>query len=434
MVGLFVAIAILVNLGICLRYYLKEDGVFQAPFIIAIVFLLILSPQLIAMYNGEIYPNELLPMLCYTLITCNLAFCLGFEYAKRMDDRHRFYFCLDLHISRIKPQLAVFVAMGLYSIVMYKTAWGIREDAVVAASFKGMALLAMAISLSYIIHENGKSRYFWICLLLSILPIINFIVFIKGSRGDSLVLGLSFLYLLNEKMKIRSSVIKVLFLSFFFVGCVMSSSITTIRNAIKGNEEARAALFTVDGYIGNYKNAFIQDDYKHGLDLGNAAKGIAYVREEGFYDKGAFIWNGFVQDFIPQRLYGVDAKSALKIKTPKSLSDKVGSLTHGVTTRTGYYAPFAAFGVFGFVLYWIVGYLLGKVWCRKQYSSFYSLLYLVTIGYLPTMITHSLQYVFNRIEFLAIVSLSFFYAYYWKDIDKDEIEEDEIEEEEMIEE
>lgn len=52
--------------------------------------------------------------------------------------------------------------------------------------------------------------------------------------------------------------------------------------------------------MGSIQNFFYTKDITVGMDLGNAAKGIRYLKETGQMDYGTSIWDTFIQNYIPE--------------------------------------------------------------------------------------------------------------------------------------
>jgi uncharacterized membrane protein YcaP (DUF421 family) len=75
---------------------------------------------------------------------------------------------------------------------------------------------------------------------------------------------------------------------------------------------------------------------------------------------------------------------------------------NGITTITGYGSAFRSFSYFGFILFYILGLIIGKFMYLSNHSNFYLFIYVSCLIVIPNMITHSLQYMFARLEFIYI--------------------------------
>lgn len=162
-------------------------------------------------------------------------------------------------------------------------------------------------------------------------------------------------------------------------------------------------------YVENFKQAFTHSDTDVGMDLGNAAILIEYCKNYNSYNYGAIFWNGFVYNYVPERIVGKETKESLQYIP--SYEKLIEPLTHGVTTVTGYFEAFATWGYLGFFTFLIIGYIVGIIWTRAKYSSFYMILLLFSLGNIPLMVTHNLQYILQRWELIVLFVIAFcFYA------------------------
>lgn len=78
-------------------------------------------------------------------------------------------------------------------------------------------------------------------------------------------------------------------------------------------------------------------------------------------------------------------------------------LCKGVTCMTGYYDAFSAFSYFGFLIYFILGFFYGRCFYLAQFSSFYLFLYLFLLNSSAIIMTHGIQLMVARLEFLFIL-------------------------------
>ena len=386
------------NVWLLFRYYKRPIGVFEPPFLMACISLTVLLPQFTSIYFVDFYPNSLIPLLGYTMISGNLFFTIGYERSIAKYENRRSESIVDLRYDNISIGVFLFIATAFacYSLTLYDMP---NADMVAAANFKGMAFLAVALSLIAYKRTNKKKYLIW--FVIASIPVINFIFFIKGSRGDSLVLFLNILFFLSLYDKWRGKAKKLAFI-FLLLGSVLSASITMVRQNIHGDEyEGNTNVWE------NYKESFVQNEFMHGMDLGNAALLIDYCYENSSYRFGLSFWNNFVYNYVPKRFFGEDFKRSLMLED--DYEDEVEIITCGITTTTCYSDAFHSFSIFGFVLFFIVGYGLGYVMTRIFISDFYLFLYFQIIGFIPVTFTHSMQYLFARFEYIFIFILPFMF-------------------------
>lgn len=395
---IYIILFVLLNVWLLFRYYKRPMGVFEPPFLMACISLTVLLPQFTSIYFVDFYPNSLIPLLGYTMISGNLFFTIGYERSIAKYENRRSESIIELRYDNISIGVFLFIATAFacYSLKLYDMP---NADMVAAANFKGMAFLAVALSLIAYKRTNKKKYLIWFAI--ASIPVINFIFFIKGSRGDSLVLFLNILFFLSLYDKWRGKAKKLAFI-FLLLGSVLSASITMVRQNIHGDEyEGNTNVWE------NYKESFVQNEFMHGMDLGNAALLIDYSYENSSYRFGLSFWNNFVYNYVPKRFFGEDFKRSLMLED--DYEDEVEAITCGVTTTTCYSDAFHSFSIFGFVLFFIVGYGLGYVMTRIFISDFYLFLYFQIIGFIPVTFTHSMQYLFARFEYIFIFILPFMF-------------------------
>ena len=95
----------------------------------------------------------------------------------------------------------------------------------------------------------------------------------------------------------------------------------------------------------NYKQSYISPNLVHGMDLGNAALFIKHAKDNSTYTFGLSFWDDIVTWYFPSFIFGKQGKEDLKLA---GTNDKyITSVTHNVTTQTGYYEAFEAFWYLG---------------------------------------------------------------------------------------
>ena len=139
-------------------------------------------------------------------------------------------------------------------------------------------------------------------------------------------------------------------------------------------------------------------------DRGNAALGIDYCFQKNEYNYGSFIWNGFVFNYIPKRLVGENIKTSLII--PFEADKYIQALTNGITCTTGYYDAFSAFSWFGFFVFYFLARIFAWIRKRGSYSTLYMTLFFYMLANSTVGVTHGLQLIFAKIEFLILLFLS----------------------------
>ena len=388
---------IILNVYYIVKFFRMKNGVFTPPFLVACISISVILPQLTTIYYSNAYDNSLIPRLAIVMISGNFLFFKGFEFAVK--NRHIKNKIYDLKISKLKYIILLFSLIGFYSIKIGNDG---SADGVIQANVRAFSQISLVLSSVYILKE-GFSKIIIVSTIFSILPIIYFAFFQYGSRGSSLFLFLLGMYIVVMKYPRLQSKIKILLLAFLTLGSVVSASINAFRQNVIHNGGDN-----ID-YIENFKKSFTESDTDVGMDLGNAAVLMDYCAKNDSYDYGMSFWNNFIYNYVPGRFVGKSLKESLQ--THPDYENKIPIVTHMITTTTGYFSAFGAWGYLGCFLFAFIGFILGKIWKYSFFSNLYLVLYVYTLGNTPLMITHNFQYVFARLEMMFI--FIFPVLWYW---------------------
>ena len=104
---------LILNVLILLYYYKKDNGVYEAPFMLAYISVFVMLPQLASIYSIDLYNTPTFPLFIYTIIGSNIAFVLGFELSNRNKKKQSFTI---IEYPKIRGILYIFTFLGFYSI------------------------------------------------------------------------------------------------------------------------------------------------------------------------------------------------------------------------------------------------------------------------------------------------------------------------------
>ena len=393
-------------------YYRKPMGIFSPVYVIAFMSLGQILPQLTTIYYlPHVYNPSILYNLLITMISCNLAFMIGYERKVTLKSNK----ILDIKSSWIKPLIILFAPGSLiFDLIMSASHAGIKTatDGVIAFQFQALGYISLILTLMYL-RENKLTLWLVGCLILSTLPILHYAFGIYGSRLSTFTVALLYAYLLAIKFPNRYNLIKKIFTIFFIVGCIGSLSISEIRTNM--GKDSQNSISDIN-FIKNIKKSFTGGSYNEraGMDLGNAALGIDYCFQKNEYNYGSFIWNGFVFNYIPKRLVGENIKTSLII--PFEADKYIQALTNGITCTTGYYDAFSAFSWFGFFVFYFLARIFAWIRKRGSYSTLYMTLFFYMLANSTVGVTHGLQLIFAKIEFLILLSFTIQFVIHKKNI------------------
>lgn len=405
------ALFIITCIWIIYRYYKKKNGIFQAPFIFSLASMLMMTPQFSTIILNPYYNPDLLLDLSWIMITGTLAFSFGFEKA----NQKKIISCKDLYVNKSKKVLFLIFLIGLYA------AW---QSDIVAEEFRNSGGSDIRNShtyqiwhffrlfldfgyfyaLAYVAQKKKCPRIIGIIIVLgSIYYLIIVLAFARRALAVKLFLSITLLLSMAKPQWLKQ--IRIIVIIFFTVGTVYNASIGEIRSNLVNTNKEKIDV----NYWENYKRSYYAPPMNHGMDLGNGALFIKYTKEHMNYNFGLFLWNDIVTWYCPSFIFGKEGKEAMKFADNNRTY--IQSISHGVTTSTGYYVAFAAFGYFGFILFYALGYILGFIWNCSKYSLLYLVLYMSLMYNIPNLASHGFSYIIGNIETFIVFCIPIIYQY-----------------------
>lgn len=392
-----------VNILIFIKFYRQSKGVFQAPFLMAYTSIFVLAPQFLMIYNSYYYSNDVIPDLGFMMVSCNLALWLGYRYIiRKHKSKTDTNYNSVLMFSRVKWVVLVLTIMGFYSIFMWSDTYQ-GADNVIQANMKGCSHMALCLCIPALLSQvKQPKKLIYLLTAINIIPMVYFAFFVKGSRGETLFLVLVLgMYLAFKHPKrelfIRHSVVAIL-----IFGAIASASIIAIRQILVGDISNKGKAVTELRLIDTYMESFAASSVINGMDLGNAALGIQYLKRTGQMDYGTDVWDNIVQNFVPRRVVGQSAKNSLKINLVDDANYQE-QLTQSVTTMTGYYSAFRFLSYLGFIEFFLIGCLCAYFWKRHERSSFALFAYLMIVSNISLIFTHGVGYLTTQLFIIFVI-------------------------------
>lgn len=385
-----------VNLIILAYYFRKEIGVFQFPFLIACVSLTFVTPQLLNLLENGYFQSFDSSAYLIFLSACNISLAIGYNrgYSGRNKSK--------IHISFIKNNgfkrliygfFIIGVAATLMNRGVYKGGFVSGTFVIISffASFGTIALLLILIGFK---RKLISSRFFFVLAFIVVMLIIDKIT-ASGRRAATVNLALMILYFYLDRDKRIYQYLRYVVPAFFIIGMLLGSQIGKYReNAYAGQKSFWENIQSLD---------LTQNSQSRTLEKGelyNAFEGMQAVSLYNSYDYGAYNWNGIVKNYVPTALVSQDFKQNLMFKNESN--NLVAYLTQSGSTMTGYFDSYLSFGIFGFVKFFLIGWLMGLLWQRKDDSDICILLYFALITPGLHLLTHSSNYFVSQLFFLWV--------------------------------
>ena len=394
---------IILNAVILIKILIGKQSPFNPISIFSLAVISQMFPQLYALLTID-YEIDI-KILLFMMLACQLAFLLGYKVPPQWMGKEKFTF--DFRPGGIKLFIIILACLSIIPMFYYdamKTVYGGIN--VVLGFFRMFGTISLVLCCIYLENKQIKSKWFLIAFaVISFLPLFYYAYFVKGSRQMMFFLGFVLFYFLSNRFK-KQYVLSILFVILFGVSSFLSASLTEIRRVNNYHEENAKDLDEIE-YVENFEESFEKDEI-YGWDLGNAAFMIDYITLHSKYDYGASLWNGFIFNYYPQRYFGEQEKNNWYIGVDEELEYYEDFVKGGITTTTGYYSAYRSFSVFGFILFFLLGLVMRILKNKSQRSVFFNMVFLLSITYIPTMITHHIQYMLGLWEFVFLIMLPVF--------------------------
>ncbi|MEI6892445.1 MAG: hypothetical protein V5783_09765 [Pontiella sp.] len=378
-------------------------------------------PQAIGAYrNIESLPEGFFVKGMLFATVCTLAMCGGFRrgfaksdvtWLKARYDSNRMYFsCTALCLAGF---LFLYKLETLPEEMLNSSQW--TGPPVMYLFLSGMfALGFIGLFIQYLNQDKWfNSRYILLIpsLLLLLMPVL-----LHGRRGQAMNLIAYTIFIL---WFVRRVAVPRVWIGVGIMGAILLvNAIGLFRSAMGGSEGLP---------LGERLQLAVQQDYleankalldKPGAEFKNYIYRMAACEKLGAYDYGLFHWNKFVFNYIPAQLVGRSLKQGLMVDFIDA--KKAGKLAFGYTgpggaTQTGYLDAYASFGYFGFVKFWIGGWIMGTLYRHAMMGFFLpQLLYVMGVRAGVEGITHSTNEILIRIWVYFFIFA--YIPFYWSKI------------------
>lgn len=260
--------------------------------------------------------------------------------------------------------------------------------------------IKIAFILSVFHFYRNKSKIALIFALISVIvyyvPSI-FIFFKRGAIMELICIPLIIRYFYTSKSFSSLSI-----LTFFFLAFVFFLNTSSIRNITTTNENISLSNFSDLNYFKGLDDFFNKgtSEVKAGVIF------ISHVAKTSNYDFGLYHWNRLVFNFFPAQIFGKYAKESLQFQfiSSKNSVNKYSMYEIGDgTTVTGFSDSYASFGFFGFIKFYLIGFVMGSILKKSLLQSFYfQLLYVFLFVSSLHTLTHNTQWILSTFIYFII--------------------------------
>lgn len=379
------------------------------PSLVSVIFVTWLMPQLFFVQEQE--QDIFIATTVFGLFgaTCFIAIAAGF----RMGARRRRRVSQVVQLST--PSVVLWSAISIFLNLQYLAAFEANREisqwsgsGTIIAFFSSIRLVVFPLSaIAFFRNPN---------VVLGAVLAANLYIVVQISFGE-----------LRRSDMI--SFILVLFLVYYFVrGRVPSLGFFTVTVPM-----AIIIVFSIselrniqDTFLSEGRTAFdiILSGALRDIDFGSAVVGsvsfapdvrngsyiIAYCLETLDYRFGAELWNDLVWQYVPAQLVGASVKDALLVGERVSIySDLLSYFNYSRSpgsTRTGIGSAFLDLGPMGFVYFFVIGWICGRVFSQAATGDLIAqAFYIALLAPVLISFTHSHTYFFTVLPLLITVAI-----------------------------
>jgi hypothetical protein len=416
----FYAVANLAMIG----YYLASGKAryLEFPFWAGFIGLGWFFPQAVGGYNGiDLLPEGYYSKGVLLAALSSLALWHGYYYSTRRElSPSSKWLCGQYDLKRLYASCMLLCILGFFFFYKLQT---LPKELTESAQWTGAPVKYLFLSGMFKIGFIGlfllylcqrklfplKFAMLLPCFVLLLLPIL-----LGGRRADMM----NFIaYTLLPLWFVRRVAIPRVWITVgLALGIILINAIHLYRGAMDDESDAslneklnRAAH---QDYLAENKKLLSAP----GVEFEKYIYRLAACEQLDAYDYGLCHWNELVFNFVPGQLIGRDLKQSLMLDyiDPVAAGNEVFGYTGTPgATHTGYMDAYASFGMFGFIKFWVVGWIMGGLYRKAMFGFFIpQLLYAFALNSAMHSITHSSNEILIRIwiYFLMVGYPLFFLA------------------------
>ena len=379
------------------------------PSLVAVFFVTWLMPQLLFVQEQE--QDIFFATTVYGLFgaTCFIALSKGF----RMGVRRRPRFSQVLELSTLSVLL--WSAISLFLNLQYLTAFEANRE---VSQWSGSGtIIAFFASIRLVVFPLSAIAFFRNPnLVLGAIFVANLYIMLQVSFGElrrtdiiSFILVLLLVYYF-----VRRRLPPLSFFAFALpITIIIVFSISELRN-IRGTflEEGRTMIEIIfSGILRDIDfGSAVVGSFSFAPDVRNGSYIIAYCLHTLDFRFGAELWNDLVWQYVPAQLVGASTKASWIIGERVSIYGDLNSYFNYFrspgSTRTGIGSAFLDFGPMGFIYFFVIGWISGRVFSRAASGDLIAQTFYIAL-LTPVLIsfTHSHTYFFTILPLLLTVAI-----------------------------
>lgn len=368
---------------------IKPERVYEYPYLAGLVLIAIILVQLIGFINSQKIDSLILIKLQFMIILCTAALYFGYKKGQKKASLFNWEFQNKrLLISSVILSSIGGVFLFLYSRLPLEYISGYISGIAVIYNFFGMTLL-YGFSIALLLYLRTKSK---LALLIVLVDSFFYLdrIFIAGRRAETF----EFIFAIFLAMWFVKKILipRKYILLFFLIGILLLYSTADYRKiTLESNKFYWEDILKVP-FFENIKYIISNGGY----EVEAAAYEIAATDNKKSFDFGLSQWDRIIYTYFPSYLYGYNFKESLMFNINKDISFKeFGFARMKSTTKTGFTDAFQSFWYFGFINFFLIAFIMGKLYySARKGKIIYQIFYILILSKSLMVITHSTSWFF----------------------------------------
>ena len=393
--GLLIAALAVVCLALIVQGMRTPGKIYEFPFLAGATFLGFVLPQMPALANDPFLPPDAFTKTALFTILCAAMCGIGWSAARRPVQGPYWTFD-ERRLLGISAFLSLFGAFFFYKISQ------LPDEMRLSSQMTGLpvaylffaALLTYGFAIAVFCFAKQRS---WAALVIAAFDSLFYLDAIVFRSRRQVAIEFLLVIALAAWFQRGVAAPRVLALTGIFAGSLALVSTGAYRE-IAGEETGPSwsKVSTID-VLGNFDELLELG----GPEMRNAVLRIHAVDRSMAFDYGMFHWNAFVSNYVPTHLLGREFKESLLIPFEGQVDSEYDPPTG--STETGMADAFASFWYFGALKFFLISYLLGRMYRTALAGSlFFQLLYALSMSSSMLTITHHTQFMFSAWVHMAI--------------------------------
>lgn len=408
----------LINGTMVAYYLLGKKRIYEFPFWAGALSLGWFYPMAIGGYmNASHYPDSAYANGMFFASICAVALWVGFAKSLKRVPLNPSWLGTKFDSNKLITACSLLTVGGLF---FYWKLESLPQEFRAQTQWSGVAVKYLFLSsifqfgfiglwMVYLGQKKMFSPRILVFLTPSLLLLLK--VAVIGGRRSEMMNLVSFIFVSLWFVRRRAPP-SWLFAVGAGLGLILINSIGTYRG-IMANKELSLSERLQEASQADYTSESKTLMKKGGGDFNNYIYFRQVVAEDFQFDFGLNHWNGLIFNYVPAQIVGSELKKSLMIPfkyNAVSVAESRYRHKSGVgSVTTGYYDAFASFGWFGFLKFWLVGWLMGILYRYGMKSSFLGmLLYVYMLGPAMHSISHGTHlFLVTKWVYFFILALPF---------------------------